>query len=159
LPPNQAIALVASGLGMRDDIAEGTPQSRLSSGPNGVPLHTGAAFPLEQTVTRDGALVDNGAQVAQLLAEFPTGQIVPTETVPTGPMDFRYTAGCGLTGPAVEPLKGMPQIRLGVNDTKSDAQRLRSLDALGYSVRLFFGLPFGVPGTACTSSYSPPVNR
>jgi hypothetical protein len=154
LPPNQVIALVASGLGMRDSVAGGTAQSTLSSGPDGVPLHAHASFPFELAVTRNGPLVDSGAQVAQLLAEFPTRQIVPTGTT-----DFRYTAVCALTGPPSGPLTGAPQIQLGVNDTKSDAQRLRSLDALGYSVRLFFGLPFGVPGTACTSSYSAPVNR
>lgn len=149
-PPGQLVGLVANGLGMRDYIAGESPQNTLSSGPNGVPLHTPATLSNADTVSRSGALVDPSAAVAQLLAKFPTHTIVFT-----GTSDFRYTAGCGLKVSAARTVGSSPQILFGVNDTAADAERLRAYGALGYVVRVIFGFA----GTACAETSSGPVNR
>ena len=134
LPPGQPVILLASGLGMNDAVARVSPATSLSSGPNGVPRDATTLLANERKVARSGSLVDDGADVARLLARTSIPRLGTTTT-------SRYSAGCQLTAPGGGRFGfgATPEIRFGVNDTAADAQRLRGMSAPGYSVRMLFG--------------------
>ncbi len=148
IPGGQKVMLLATGLGMNDYVARVTPQTTLWSGPAGVPRDDSTLLPNMRKVARSGALVDNGASVAQLMAK--------TSVAPISTSTWRYSPGCSITSPGGGKLVvagGVPEIRFGVNDTVADAQRLRGLSAHGYSMRLFFG----AGGAPCAGTTTGPV--
>lgn len=149
-PPGQVVEIFASGLGMHDYDAGVTPPTLIPSGPNGVPLHTPQSLSNAFTVLRTGALVDDTASVAQLLARFPMGSVSNGSLQLT---DFQYQPGCTLTIPK-ESHVASPAIIFGVNDTTADAQRLRASGA-GYIVRVVFGSA----GSPCPLYTRPVTNR
>jgi len=72
-----------------------------------------------------------------------------------------HTPGCALKVPTGNPFTGaVPQIRFGVNDTVSDAQRLRGIGAApGYTLHVFFITPFANNARVCQGfSIRPVIN-
>lgn len=138
-PPGLQIGIFASGLGMTDTASGPSPwHSRLSSGPHGVPQGQPDA-PGVLTVSRATPVFDGSAAVGQLL-----GRIVSRSSAGGISPNFQYANGCTLTVP-VQSIFSSPYVTFGVNDTAADAQRLQSLGALGYHVRIMFELPGGDP--------------
>lgn len=139
---NEPLLLLASGIGMSDYVANLSPQTKLWSGPMGVPL-AGAVttWPNPETVQRSTPITYPGQPVANLLMRI--SGILGTTT-------FAYTNGCVIGAATVQP--GVRQISWGVNDTAPDAARLRDyLAAGGYSVRVFFAKGFITSQSPCSS--------
>ena len=129
VPLGGSVLLVASDLAPADHVAGGSPQFVLRSGPNGVPRAGTADFPNAHALERSGALVWHGKPVASLLT---------LRSSPQGTTLYRYTPGCSIE---VDPSSAGPvSLRLGLNDTAADAQRLRPPVAWShaYWARLFF---------------------
>ncbi|TQF17122.1 hypothetical protein FJV41_04865 [Myxococcus llanfairpwllgwyngyllgogerychwyrndrobwllllantysiliogogogochensis] len=155
-PAGDAVLFLASGLGMNDTVANVTPTTTLSSGPNGVPRVGVPTWPFPLTVARTGNLVWNTRPVGRLLAR-------NTSTLKT--TTYNYEPGCSITipgggtGPGGSGLS-TPYLKLGVNDTAADAQRLRGGFSLGYSVRAFFLSEVGLGASlvpSCASVITTPV--
>ncbi|MCP3064504.1 hypothetical protein LXT21_37595 [Myxococcus sp. K38C18041901] len=128
-PSGENLTLLASGLGVNDYIAGVTPQTTLYSGPSGVPRHGSTTWPNPQTLSRASNPVWNAQPIARLLARTsPT--VLSTST-------YHYTPGCTFK---VNNMFGSASVRFGVNDTVTDAQRLRGIfgAAPGYSLRVVF---------------------
>ncbi|NOJ80425.1 hypothetical protein [Myxococcus xanthus] len=128
-PSGENLTLLASGLGVNDYVAGVTPQTTLYSGPNGVPRYGSTTWPNAQTLSRATNPVWNGLPIARLLARMsPT--VVSTST-------YQYTPGCTFKA---NNKSGRASVRFGVNDTATDAQRLRGIfgAAPGYSLRVVF---------------------
>jgi FG-GAP-like repeat len=128
-PAGEVLALMASRLGMSDYVA-GVPTS-LWSGPNGVPLAGTTTWPNPRSVARSEPLVWNPGRVAQLMARNSLGTPLRERT-------YHYQHGCSVKPIADPSLPGKGWVRFGVNDTASDAQRLRGIGARGYSLRVLF---------------------
>src|SRR5262249_58080284 len=151
-PAGETLTLLASGLGVNDYMAGST--TTLWSGPNGVPRARTTTWPNPQTLGRSGYLVWNGQPVAQLLA-----RNVPDITGTSS--TFRYTEGCSLR--TTTTVVGNRRFRFGVNDTVTDAQRLRAYGTAtpGYALRIVFlnDAPDGIAAVApaCASFANTPV--
>jgi hypothetical protein len=149
--PDDSLALFASGLGMYDEVAGVQPAATLRSGPNGVPLAGTTTWPNPHAVARSEQLVWNGPPVATLLARTAAGAAV-------GEAMHHYTAGCSVTARSGLPAGSLAWIRFGVNDTASDAQRLRAGFASGYQLRVMFAKNTVLESaTPCFSSSPVPV--
>jgi hypothetical protein len=125
-PADDVFTILASDLSPPDYTGGGQPAT-LQSGSNGLPRTGTTDWPNSLTLLRWGSLVLNDAPVARLLARRWDDQIRAT---------YQYTPGCSIATNSWLPSN--VSIRFGVNDTASDAQRLRSYWAHGYWVRLFF---------------------
>jgi len=125
-PADDVFTVLASGLSPPDYTAGGQPAT-LQSGPNGLPRTATTDWPNALTLLRWGSLVLNDAPVARLLARRWDDQIRAT---------YQYTPGCSISTNSWLP--GAVSIKFGVNDTVSDAQRIRPFFAHGYWLRVFF---------------------
>ncbi|MGA9525108.1 MAG: hypothetical protein WBV82_26850 [Myxococcaceae bacterium] len=130
-PSGETVGLLATGLGVNDEVAGVTPRTLLWSGPNGVPRFGTTTVPRVQTLNRTAsAMVWSDAPVGRLLARRTDPLISSTTT-------FQYKPGCTVTAWS---RFGNASLQFGVNDTVADANRLRAitLAAPGYSTRLMF---------------------
>ncbi|WP_426730604.1 hypothetical protein [Myxococcus faecalis] len=128
-PSGENLTLLASGLGVNDYVAGVTPQTTLYSGPSGVPRYGSTTWPNPQTLSRASNPVWYGQPIARLLARtWPT--VLSTST-------YQYSPGCTFKA---HNTFGNAAVRFGVNDTVTDAQRLRGVfgAAPGYSLRVVF---------------------
>jgi hypothetical protein len=128
-PAGEVLTLIASRLGMSDYVA-GVPTS-LWSGPNGVPLAGTTTWPNPRSVARSQPLVWNPGRVGQLMARNSLGTPLRERT-------YHYEPGCSVRAIADPSLRGKGWVRFGVNDSASDAQRLRGIQARGYELRVLF---------------------
>ncbi|GEN09226.1 hypothetical protein SAMN05443572_105480 [Myxococcus fulvus] len=151
-PSGENLTLLASGLGVNDYVAGVTPQTTLYSGPGGVPRYGSTTWPNPQTLSRASNPVWYGQPIARLLARtWPTALSTST---------YQYTSGCTFKA---HNMFGNASVRFGVNDTATDAQRLRGVfgAAPGYSLRVVFLNEFnpttGDGASRCGSMTSGPV--
>jgi hypothetical protein len=129
----ERVSLTASGLGMNDAVADGGPDTfaAIRSGPNGVPRAGTTDFPVACAVSRTASPVLNAEPVARVLAHTVTSSFLPRTWV--------YEPGCTVVAPTSFS-STITSVRFGVNDSASDAQRLRAVVGVapGYLLRVHF---------------------